>query len=119
MKGLNRSKDKNHYITEQFEIGKFLKKKTKRARSRENKIKQNLYEKLYDDAFKRKSRQEERENEIYHNQQDQSIRSFLKQSNKSLIYNHSHTKSTRTFKKPSGEKPSLKAQISTKQLKKN
>lgn len=82
MKSLNKTQLKQNYITEQFKINELLSNKSRRCRSKDIKRK-NLHKELYDDAFKRKSRQEKLENQNNLNK-NQSIRSFLKQTHGSF-----------------------------------
>ena len=101
-------KRKDNYHTEHFNISEFLNSKNRRCKSKDLMKRNNLHNDLYDDAFKRKSRQEKRENEAYP-YKNQSVRSFLKQSNSSFSLINDQSQSARVLNKISGEKQMQKA----------
>lgn len=82
---LTRNKlQKDNYITENFDIAKMFEESSKRSKSKETKRRQKVHDQLYEDAGKRKSRQEQRENQHFQMYKNQSVRSFLKNSHSFL-----------------------------------
>ena len=92
-------------MTQKFNIGEIFNNKSRRWRSKDSKQK-NLHQNLYKDAVNRKSRQEKRINNINQNQ-NQSVRSFLKNTHSSFNYKEP-PKSARVNSKKSSEKKNKK-----------
>jgi hypothetical protein len=97
MLSFNNTQLKQNYITEQFKINDLLNSRQRRCRSKNIKRK-NMHNELYDDAVKRKSRQDKLENQNYV-YKNQSIRSFLKHTHGSFCKTNNQTISSKILKK--------------------